>query len=112
MMSELDMPGEANPDLRRLFATADETLPAEPFASELARRLEGQQRLRLFRRSCMVIVLLTAGALAAPFVSLLSLELARVATKQLADLLISPWAVAASPLIGVLVLLRMRARYR
>lgn len=106
------MPDEDNPDLRRLFAAADVTLPAEPFVSELAQRLGRQQRLRFYRRLCVATVLLIAAALATPIVSLLSLELARAATEQLADLLVSPWAVAASPLIGVLVLLRMRARYR
>jgi hypothetical protein len=103
------MPDEVNPDLSRLFAVADETLAAEPFVADLTRRLERQRRLHLCRRIGLAAAVLTAGAVAAPFVTHVSLELAQLGTDRLADFLVSPWGTAASLFIGSLVLLRIRA---
>jgi hypothetical protein len=111
----LNMADEFNPELARLFAATEETLPAERFVAEVSARLQATRRFHSFRRLGITTAVVAAAVAVSPIVARVSVDLAGytgAGTERFADLLVSPWGAAASLLVAFFVLRRVRALHR
>jgi hypothetical protein len=117
------MQDEIDPQLRTLFAHANEALPSEAFMKSFLAKMEHAHRVRLLQRAGLIAVILLIGAWFAPGVLEYTAGAVRAAGAAMSaaaaessgsydSLIVSPWGWAASTFIGLAVLFRVGALRR
>jgi hypothetical protein len=109
------MQNDWDPELTRAFAHAREPLAAEVFLASLLPKIERARRIRLGRQIFAILAVLGFVALNLQLVltkTAAAIRFVGDVSPAPAEFLVSPWGWAASMLIGVWVLLRIRPSRR